>query len=212
VSASVDLDRSEAAMNRLCLRLLILLAASLSGERVIAQQAISTDEIIQSLKPKVRTRGEAAPSLKGEDAAFVERIKHTTRGLTVEERTQLSDIVSKAALPSIDLEVTFSLNSAKLEPSAIETLQKLGAALKANELSNASFLIAGHTDARGTRDYNQKLSEDRARVVKSFLSANFQVPTERLISVGYGQEQLKNQADPFADENRRVKIINLGKN
>jgi outer membrane protein OmpA-like peptidoglycan-associated protein len=178
---------------------------------VIAQQAISTDEIIQSLKPKVRTRGMAAPSLKGEDTAFIGRMKHTTRGLTVEERTQLSNIVSAAALPSIDLEVTFALNSASLEPSAIETLQKLGSALKSPELSNGSFLIAGHTDARGTRDYNQKLSEDRARVVKSFLSANFQVPAERLISVGYGQEQLKNQADPFADENRRVKIINLGK-
>jgi outer membrane protein OmpA-like peptidoglycan-associated protein len=199
-------------MKKSCLGLLLLCVASLCGESVIAQQAITTDEIIQSLKPKVRTRGMAAPSLKGEDAAFIERIKHTTRGLTVEERTQLSDIVSKAALPSIDLEVTFALNSAKLEPSAIETLQKLGAALKATELFSASFLIAGHTDARGTREYNQKLSEDRAHVVKSFLSSNFQVPAEKLISVGYGQEQLKNQANPFADENRRVKIINLGKN
>jgi hypothetical protein len=108
-------------MKKFCLRLLFLCVASLCGESVIAQQAITTDEIVQSLKPKVRTRGMAAPSLKGEDAAFVERIKHTTRGLTVEERTHLSDIVSTAALPSINLEVTFALNSAKLEPSAIET-------------------------------------------------------------------------------------------
>jgi outer membrane protein OmpA-like peptidoglycan-associated protein len=199
-------------MKKFCLGLLLLTQASLFGGSVIAQQAITTDEIIQSLKPKVRTRGPPGPSLKAEDAAFIERIKHTTRGLTVEERTQLSDIVSTAGLPSIDLEVMFALNSATLDQSAIETLQRLGAALKAPELSNASFLIAGHTDARGTLDYNQKLSEDRARVVKSFLSTNFQVLTERLISVGYGQEQLKNQVDPFADENRRVKIINLGKN
>ena len=199
-------------MKKFCLGLLLSFAMSLSAEPVIAQQAISTDEIIQSLKPKVLTRGLKAPSLKGKDAAFIEGIKRTTRGLTVEERTKLSNIVATAALPSIDLEVTFALNSANLEPSAIETLQKLGSALESPEFSDASFLIAGHTDARGTPNYNQKLSEVRARAVKSFLSTNFQIPTERLVSVGYGEEQLKNQADPFADENRRVKIINLGKN
>ena len=147
-------------------------AVILLGEPVLAQQAISTDEIIQSLKPKARTRG-LAPSLPSEDAAFIEKLKRTTRGLTVEERTQLSTIVSSAALPSIDLEVTFALNSATLAPTAVETLRKLGAALKSEELSDTSFLIAGHTDARGTRDYNQKLSEERARTVKSFLSENF---------------------------------------
>jgi outer membrane protein OmpA-like peptidoglycan-associated protein len=198
-------------MKNIGLGLLFVAAMVLWGEPVLSQQAISTDEIIQSLKPKARTRG-LAPSIPSEDAAFIEKLKRTTRGLTVEERTQLSNIVSSAALPSIDLEVTFALNSASLAPTTVETLRRLGAALRSEELSNTSFLIAGYTDARGTRDYNQKLSEERAHTVKSFLAANFQVSPERLLAVGYGQEQLKNRNDPLADENRRVKIINLGKN
>jgi outer membrane protein OmpA-like peptidoglycan-associated protein len=198
-------------MKKIGLGLLFVAAVVLLGEPVLAQQAISTDEIIKGLKPKALTRG-LPPSLPSEDAAFIEKLKHTTRGLTIEERTHLSDIASSAAMPSIDLEVTFALNSASLAPTAIQTLRKVGAALKSEELADTSFLIAGHTDARGTPDYNQKLSEERARTVKSFLSENFQVSLERLLAVGYGQEQLKNPNDPLADENRRVKIINLGKN
>lgn len=197
-------------MKKARLGLLFVAAVILLGEPVLAQQDISTDEIIHSLT-KAPTRG-LAPSLSSDDAAFIDKLKRTRRGLTVEERAQLSNIVSSVALPSIDLEVTFALNSANLAPVAIQTLRKLGAALRSEQLSDASFLIAGYTDARGTRDYNQKLSEERAHTVKSFLSENFQVSPERLLSVGYGQEQLKNPADPLADENRRVKIINLGKN
>ena len=183
---------------------------ALASLPLLAQDAITSDEILRSLKPKPRTRGLGAPSISPDDAAFLDKIKHTTRGLTVEERAQVSNIVSVASLPSIDLEINFALNSAALDPTALNTLQKLGTALKSAELNSASFLIAGHTDARGAKEYNQKLSEERARTVKAFLASNYQLSGEQLLAVGYGQEQLKNSANPLADENRRVKIVNLG--
>ena len=179
---------------------------------LLAQGAVTSDEILQSLKPKPRTRGLAAPTVSPADAAFLNEMKHTTRGLTIEERTQVSTIATAAALPSIDLEINFAINSATIDPAALATLQKLGVALKSPELNGGSFLIAGHTDARGAKDYNQKLSEERARTVKAFLASNYPLSSEQLLAVGYGQEQLKNSAAPLADENRRVKIINLGKN
>lgn len=199
-------------MKNIALALLALFGLGLLVDPVAAQQAPSTDEIIQSLKPKVRTRGLAAPSISTEDSAFIQKLKVKTRGITIEERTQLSNIATAAAMPSIDLEVTFALNSAKLEPRAVQTLQRLGAALQSQELGAATFLVGGHTDARGARDYNQKLSEERARAVKVFLAENYRIQPERLIAVGYGQEQLKILSDPYADENRRVKVINLGRN
>jgi outer membrane protein OmpA-like peptidoglycan-associated protein len=199
-------------MKKLQFGVLLSAALALFAEPILAQDNVTTDDIIQSLKPKPRTRGLGAPTLSADDAAFLNKVKHQTRGLTIEERIQITTIVSTAVLPAIDLEVNFAFNSATLEPSAVLTLQKLGAALQSEQLANASFLIAGHTDARGAKDYNQKLSEARAQTVKTFLAGNFHITPDQLLAVGYGQEQLKNTADPFADENRRVKIINLGKN
>jgi outer membrane protein OmpA-like peptidoglycan-associated protein len=198
-------------MRKICLTAISLVALAASPI-ARAQQVPTTDEIVKSLKPKVRTRGLAAPSLSTSDAAFISTLKKKARGLTVEERDQLSEIVSSAAMPAVDLEVNFAINSARLEPSAVETLKNLGAALKSSELSQGSFLVAGHTDARGTHEHNQKLSEERAATVKSFLTTNYQISSDRLLAVGYGQDQLKNMSDPLADENRRVKVINLGNN
>lgn len=185
-----------------------LVATSIAG----AQQVLTSDEIVKSLKPKARTRGLSPPTLSDNDSAFISDLRHKTRGLTIEERDQLSEIVSSSGMPSIDLEVNFALNSANLEPTAILSLRTLGEALKSPELSGGSFLVAGHTDARGARDHNQKLSEQRAAAVKSFLQTNYQIPSDKILAVGYGQDQLKNMNDPLADENRRVKVINLGKN
>jgi outer membrane protein OmpA-like peptidoglycan-associated protein len=197
-------------MKKICISVffIAMLAASpFAG----AQQEPTPEEIVKSLRPKVRTRGLVAPALTANDAAFISGLKHKTRGLTVEEREQLSEIVTSTGMPAIDLEVNFALNSASLEPSAVQTLKTLAEALKSPELAEASFLVAGHTDARGARDHNQKLSEERATTVKSFLQTNYQIPPDRLLAVGYGQDQLKNANDPLADENRRVKVINLGK-
>ena len=47
--------------------------------------------------------------------------------------------------------------------------------------------------------------------MRKFLAERFAVPTDQLIAVGYGKEQLKNAIDPAAEENRRVQVVNLGK-
>jgi outer membrane protein OmpA-like peptidoglycan-associated protein len=72
--------------------------------------------------------------------------------------------------------------------------------------------VGGHTDAKGSDPYNQSLSERRAETVKKFLTENYKIPAENLVSTGYGKGDLKNKADPFAAENRRVQIINMAKN
>lgn len=176
----------------------------------VAQENISSDEIVKSLRPKSRTRGLVPSQMSPDDASFLENMKHKTRGLTVEEKTQISSIIEKEGLASIDLEVNFSLDSAKLDTGSVDTLQRLGEALKNPDLAKASFLIAGHTDARGTSEHNLALSDLRARAVKEFLVSRLQISPERLLAVGYGRDQLKNNDDPLAAENRRVKITNLG--
>jgi flagellar motor protein MotB len=44
--------------------------------------------------------------------------------------------------------------------------------------------------------------------VKQFLSEKFGIEASNLVTVGYGQTQLKDPANPFAAENRRVQVTN----
>jgi outer membrane protein OmpA-like peptidoglycan-associated protein len=57
--------------------------------------------------------------------------------------------------PSIDLYIPFEYNSDKFKTEALLTLKRLGAALKDTRLSGYRFKIAGHTDAKGSAEYNK---------------------------------------------------------
>jgi outer membrane protein OmpA-like peptidoglycan-associated protein len=70
-------------------------------------------------------------------------------------------------------------------------------------------MLGGHTDAKGTDEYNQKLSERRAETVKRFLVDSYKISPDLLVTSGYGKTGLKNSADPYAAENRRVEIVNV---
>jgi outer membrane protein OmpA-like peptidoglycan-associated protein len=131
------------------------------------------------------------------------------RKIVVEERKQLAAAVKQDDLPSVDLEVYFAYDSAAIEPSALQALITLGQALSDVRLSGGTFLIAGHTDAIGSPAYNQGLSERRASAIKSFLVQNFHIDAQSLIAVGYGEEQLKDTANPTSGVNRRVQVANL---
>ncbi|MBT3360160.1 MAG: OmpA family protein [Rhodospirillales bacterium] len=110
---------------------------------------------------------------------------------------------------SIDLQINFELGSAKLSQSATAQLDALGQALMSPRLVGAQIGVYGHTDASGRASYNQKLSEQRAASVKAYLIQTFNIAPDLLFSAGYGEDKLKNEAQPNAAENRRVQIVNL---
>ncbi|MBU0498695.1 MAG: OmpA family protein [Gammaproteobacteria bacterium] len=129
------------------------------------------------------------------------------RDITVEDRNRLADIARDR--PNADMEVTFTYDSATITPEATGLLIRLGRALADTRLASDTFMVAGHTDARGADDYNQRLSQRRAQAVKDFLVSNFDIAPRSLIAVGYGEEQLKNRYTPEAAENRRVQVVNM---
>jgi outer membrane protein OmpA-like peptidoglycan-associated protein len=67
--------------------------------------------------------------------------------------------------------------------------------------------IGGHTDSRGSDEYNQRLSEQRAQSVMSYL-VEHGVADERLSAVGYGEAQPVdgNETDEGMERNRRVEL------
>ena len=111
--------------------------------------------------------------------------------------------------PSVNLEVTFETNSARLTSEGMRQLGKLGAALTSPKLAESRFLIVGHTDARGSVRHNISLSKKRAQTVRKFLVSSFDIVGSRLAAQGVGSAQPKNETDPDAGENRRVEIVNV---
>jgi outer membrane protein OmpA-like peptidoglycan-associated protein len=71
--------------------------------------------------------------------------------------------------------------------------------------------VIGNTDAVGSREYNLKLSQERADAVRLALINPLGIDPARLDAVGLGEEELLDPAHPDAAENRRVQIINVGR-
>ena len=82
--------------------------------------------------------------------------------------------------------------------------------MQSKSLRLSLFRISGHTDALGSGKYNQALSERRAVAVKMYLIENGKIDTDRLETIGWGEERLKNSLNPSNAINRRVEIVALG--
>jgi outer membrane protein OmpA-like peptidoglycan-associated protein len=162
---------------------LVFLISGYGLSTTAMSEEITTEEMIQKLKPSSKTR-----SLKG---------------ISVDEST------IKDQNPTINLYINFEYNSAELKQDALITLDNLAAALKDDRLSKFEFLIGGHTDAVGSDAFNIQLSEKRAWAVKSYLIKRHSVPGERLIEKGFGEARLLDPRKPSDAVNRRVQITTL---
>ena len=105
------------------------------------------------------------------------------------------------------MNIRFALGSAELDVAARHAIDRLGEALASEELKDFRFQIEGHTDATGSADLNQNLSERRASAVRNYIVRKFAVAPSRLAAMGKGAYEPLPSLDPRAAENRRVQII-----
>ena len=103
--------------------------------------------------------------------------------------------------------ITFATGSSDLSAETIQVLEKVAKALQSDRLAGFAFRIEGHADPRGAADANQKLSQERAQAVVTYLTAKLGVLPDRLQPVGKGASELLNPQHPEAAENRRVTIV-----
>ena len=119
-----------------------------------------------------------------------------------------AELAQPAVRPSLSLLIQFDFNSARVRPESQQALANLSVALQSPELRNSTFALEGHTDAKGSADYNVRLSALRAQAVRDYLMGRG-VEQGRLQASGKGASELANVEQPFAPENRRVRIVNL---
>lgn len=103
-------------------------------------------------------------------------------------------------------DVLFDTAEAALKPGAGKAMDRLAAFLRDNPAR--SLLIEGHTDARGTDEFNEDLSARRAGAVRDALVAQG-IDPQRLRTVGLGEAYpvATNETTAGQQENRRVEIV-----
>jgi outer membrane protein OmpA-like peptidoglycan-associated protein len=193
---------------------LFTIGAALSIGAVKAED-VTEDQILKALAPEKKplTRSlsmgppVADPAAAEAEGKFVQSLRNrSTRSLSMGERAQITTMVKDK--PKIDLEINFDYNSDRVSAKSLPSVQALGRALANPDLKGSTFIVAGHTDAAGSDAYNQELSERRADSIKRYLVEKSGISATDLVTVGYGKTQLKDPANPLAEVNRRVQVVN----
>ena len=105
---------------------------------------------------------------------------------------------------TVRLDVEFEFNSDVVRAIYGDQLEAIANAMKVHE--DIDLVLEGHTDSRGSDEYNQSLSERRAKAVKAALSKTYSIDASRISAVGYGESRpvASNDTDEGRQRNRRV--------
>jgi outer membrane protein OmpA-like peptidoglycan-associated protein len=140
------------------------------------------------------------------DAAPRRRVRPEER-VTIQEFRRRPDLRRDA--PSLDIQaINFAFGSAEIPRSEFRKVREIAEAFSqmAQRRRRTMFLIEGHTDAVGSRESNQVLSERRAASLKRVLVNEFQIPSRMIETVGYGEDFLLIDTQSEEWRNRRVTI------
>jgi outer membrane protein OmpA-like peptidoglycan-associated protein len=105
--------------------------------------------------------------------------------------------------------VYFDFNKSELLSESKLELDRVVGFLQKNK--NATIEIGGHTDDVGNDEYNNKLSEDRAKSVMQYVTSKG-IPARRMTAKGYGKSNplAKGNDDASRAKNRRVEMMITG--
>lgn len=101
----------------------------------------------------------------------------------------------------------FEFGKADLPAEAAARLDEIVGQLKANP-NGAYIEVAGYTDSRGAKDFNQKLGLERAEAVRRYLYEKYQIPLHKMNLISYGADNpvAPNTTKEGRAKNRRVVI------
>jgi outer membrane protein OmpA-like peptidoglycan-associated protein len=171
------------------------LAAALIA--VLAAPSLAAAQATTPSASQIERQLQAAPTMK----------LRPNQRVTVREFKRRPDLRRMA--PSIDIQsINFAFGSAEVPYSQYGKVENIANALDRilRRDPDARVLIEGHTDAVGSFQSNQALSERRAASLKQTLVREFGIPRYALETVGYGEEFL---LVPTQNENWRNRRVTL---
>ena len=173
----------------------------------VRQEVSRIDTEMESIESSVEQN---QVRLKEHDSKIADLSRETQEAM---ERAQSAEKLAQGKLlyevTLKDEDVRFAYNKANLSDNAKDILQNMVNQLKSDN-KNVYIEIQGHTDARGTPDYNMKLGEERADVVRRYLAENG-IPLHRINTISYGETRpvAENNTKEGRSSNRRVVIVVL---
>lgn len=115
------------------------------------------------------------------------------------------DRVGEGIAIRFDSGILFDFDSAELRPEARDNLRELARSLQ--QYPNTDAMIVGHTDSRGSDEYNLGLSQRRAESAAQYLVSQG-ISRSRLTTLGKGEREpvASNDTDYGRQQNRRVEV------
>jgi outer membrane protein OmpA-like peptidoglycan-associated protein len=106
---------------------------------------------------------------------------------------------------TFDSGLLFGFDSSVIQPDARANLTQLAASLI--EYPDSDIVIVGHTDSRGSEEYNLNLSNQRSEAAKTYLVSRG-IPSSRIQAQGRGELEpiADNNLEEGRDQNRRVEV------
>ena len=118
----------------------------------------------------------------------------------------LKKVVEKkvVSLPPLnDVTVLFAFDSAEIQPSEVDILDTHARYLQQH--TDQRLVLEGHTDERGTEQYNDSLGQQRAAAIEAALLAKGINENQlRIVSFGERQPKIAGQTEASWRSNRRV--------
>lgn len=138
-----------------------------------------------------------------------QEIEENVPGATVEKvetvDPETGETVTESVTITFDSGILFDFNSYNLTANSRAELDRMATIL--NRYPDTDLAIEGHTDSKGTEEYNQKLSEQRASAVADYLATDG-ISRRRMTIRGYGETRpvATNETETGRAQNRRVEI------
>ena len=130
-----------------------------------------------------------------------------TKAEELDEELENADVerVGEGIKVTFDSGLLFDFDSSALRDEARQNLTEFAESME--EFEETKILVVGHTDAQGSEEYNQKLSDRRAESATSHL-VDRGVDPSRLTSVGRGETEpvASNDTEEGRQQNRRVEV------
>jgi outer membrane protein OmpA-like peptidoglycan-associated protein len=136
----------------------------------------------------------------------VVEVKPLTSSLvTVNAATMATDISTRGSVALYG--IYFDTDRAEVKPESRPTLSEIATLL--NQNAKLELIVVGHTDNKGTLDYNLDLSLRRAQSVVAALTSDFGVSRNRLEArgVGFLAPVAPNTSEESRAKNRRVQLV-----
>ena len=193
--ARLDVAHGQEERNR------ILLEARTREAQNAQSQALSAQAQAQNAQAQAQSAQAQAEIAKNEAQAAQAQLASAQQ--------QLADLQAKKTDRGMVVtlgDVLFDTGQATLKPGADLVLGRLATYLSANP--QTKIMIEGHTDSRGSDEYNEALSERRAQAVATALASRG-IPADNLRPRGRGKAYpvASNDTPEGRQQNRRVEII-----